>query len=329
MLKRLFSALVSAYRRPLVRLATSLAVLAILMVLLPLSALWDAVQQLSATSWILTVGVFMAAHVGGVVKWRLLIDARRGTLPFTHALRYYFAGLFANLFLPSMTGGDVVRAGLAARASQERSAVVVGSVVDRGLDVCALLVLIVAGGLLAPDALRPGDRVGLLVAAGGLAGAATVAAVLYRSRRASLSPRAATLLTKLRRGIRLVFESPGRVAVAFTLSLAIQTTFVLLSAFIGSAIGIEVGLGAWFFAWPLAKVSAMLPISIGGLGVREAALAVFLGRFGVAGASAVGLGLIWQTVVVAAALPGAAAYFFSRPQAAKLDDVSTSAPAHP
>lgn len=44
------------------------------------------------------------------------------------------------------------------------------------------------------------------------------------------------------------------------------------------AIGLEVSTSAWLLAWPLAKIVALVPASLGGIGVREVALAVFGGR---------------------------------------------------
>ena len=67
----------------------------------------------------------------------------------------------------------------------------------------------------------------------------------------------------------------------------------------------------WFIAWPLAKLSAMLPVSLGGLGVREAALALILARYGISFSHSVGLGLLWESVLVAGAAIGGIFYFLS------------------
>ena len=42
--------------------------------------------------------------------------------------------------------------------------------------------------------------------------------------------------------------------------------------------------GPWIFAWPLAKIIAVLPVSLNGLGLREATLAGFLAPFGASAA---------------------------------------------
>jgi len=58
----------------------------------------------------------------------------------------------------------------------------------------------------------------------------------------------------------------------------------------------------WLFLWPLATIAGLLPLTQGGIGVREAALAILLAPFGVAGAAAVAAGLAFQGVVIGGGL---------------------------
>jgi uncharacterized membrane protein YbhN (UPF0104 family) len=60
----------------------------------------------------------------------------------------------------------------------------------------------------------------------------------------------------------------------------------------------------WLFVWPLAKLSALLPISQGGIGVREAALVALLAPFGAPPVLTLVVGLIWETIIVATGLIG-------------------------
>ncbi|MCP3701412.1 MAG: flippase-like domain-containing protein, partial [Alteromonas sp.] len=91
---------------------------------------------------------------------------------------------------------------------------------------------------------------------------------------------------------------------ALALSLCIQSCFVLLNAFLGNDIGIMLPLGIWFFAWPLAKLTALMPISLGGLGVQELALTGLLKPFGVTPSQALAQALLWRGVFVATGLAG-------------------------
>jgi uncharacterized membrane protein YbhN (UPF0104 family) len=54
----------------------------------------------------------------------------------------------------------------------------------------------------------------------------------------------------------------------------------------------------------LAKLSAVLPVTQGGVGVREAALTALLVLFGVPAALAVAVGLVFEAVVITGGLIG-------------------------
>ena len=70
-------------------------------------------------------------------------------------------------------------------------------------------------------------------------------------------------------------------------------------------------MSVWFLAWPLAKLVALVPVSLGGIGVREAALAVFLTPFGVDAALAVAQSLTWEAVLIfSGMISGLAVNFF-------------------
>jgi uncharacterized membrane protein YbhN (UPF0104 family) len=57
-------------------------------------------------------------------------------------------------------------------------------------------------------------------------------------------------------------------------------------------------------AWPLAKLLAVAPVSVAGLGVREASLAGLLSQFGAEPAAVVAVGLLWQSILFAGGLLG-------------------------
>ena len=64
---------------------------------------------------------------------------------------------------------------------------------------------------------------------------------------------------------------------------AFMLAFVLafmLAVMLASGVGVEAPLEIWFFAWPLAKILAIAPVSLGGIGVREASLAALMAPFG-------------------------------------------------
>ena len=87
---------------------------------------------------------------------------------------------------------------------------------------------------------------------------------------------------------------------------------------VGAVAVVDAPTAAWFYAWSTAKIIAIAPISLGGLGIREAAMARLMEPFGVLPAKTVAIGLIWQTVLYASGLIGVMAQVVWKPSVAAL-----------
>ena len=170
------------------RLVGSLVALALVLWIVPVGDLLSALGRVPPLVWALALPLYLTLHLVGMSKWRLLVEAADGGLGVGPAIRCYYYGLFGNTFLPSVVGGDVVRAGLAVRLARNPSGVVLGSVVDRTLDVLALATVAGVGVLLLPRALDPESRRIFWVLLGGLAVAGIAAIVLLRATPAGRLP---------------------------------------------------------------------------------------------------------------------------------------------
>ena len=58
------------------------------------------------------VGVllYMAGQAVSSWKWQILLQPVRLDVPYLKVLAFYFTGMFFNLFLPTIVGGDAVKA---------------------------------------------------------------------------------------------------------------------------------------------------------------------------------------------------------------------------
>jgi uncharacterized membrane protein YbhN (UPF0104 family) len=294
---------VKSWRAAALRIGGSVVILALLFVFIPFQKLAIAIRSMSPTVWLALLCGYLGAHFIGIVKWRLTLRLSSARLSFVEAMRCYFAGLFGTLFLPSIVGGDVVRIGLAFRIAKNRTAVVLGSLVDRILDVLALAVVAGIGALLLPGALDPSSRriflvVIFAITTGGLVVLGAVAFVPWRL----LPFKIRRMLVRLRYAARSMASQSGYVLVSLLLGIVVQLCFVSLSAKIALACGLRVPFHVWLLVWPLAKILALLPITLGGLGVREAGLAALLAPFGVGAALSVAAGLAWESVIIAGGL---------------------------
>jgi uncharacterized protein (TIRG00374 family) len=307
--------------RMALRVGVSGIMVAALFLVLPREQIWSALAKVSLATLAAGVLIYLSLHLLGVMKWRLLVNLAGAGLDPVHAARCYYGGLFGNLFLPSILGGDVVRAGLAFGQARSRTGLVLGSILDRIVDVTALACIALIGALTLPDRLELVERKVVLPLAAAFILLALIAPVFWFMFPARRLPfKARRRVARLREAIRPILRQPQYVLVALVLGITLQTCLVLINVSLGKACGLEVPLAVWLFVWPLAKLSAVLPVTQGGVGVREAALAALFASFDVPAAMAVAVGLVFEAVVISGALisgPLALALGrFPRPQSA-------------
>ncbi len=280
------------------RLAIGIAILALLLVLLPRERIWAAIRSIPPALWLLVLAGYLAAHFLGMMKYRMMVNLGGAEFSYPQAAQCYFGGLFGTLFLPSIVGGDVVRVGVGLRMARHRAGFLLGSLMDRLMDVLALVLITAAGALLLPGELDPRSRRVFFLSVGAVTlGIAVAAAALAALPARRFSFRIRRKLARLRQAGRSMRRRPHVVAASLAGGVAVQSSFVLLTAVLGGACGLHLRLRVWFLAWPLAKLAALVPLSQGGLGVREAALAALLVPFGAPAALTVAVGLVWQTMI--------------------------------
>ena len=286
------------------RIGISAGVLALLFAFIPFHEVLSAMTRLGPAIWMLGLLGYLSMHLIGVVKWRLLINTAGAGLSFAQAARAYYAGLFGNTFLPSIVGGDVVRAGVAFKVARSKTALVLGSFIDRIQDFVGLLAVAGIGALLVPRALDPQSRQIFLVVAGvllllGLIGVVAIAMVPVRRFKFKLRRK----MVQVRRAIRAVWRQPSAVVIAFLLGMLLQSSLVVLNYWLGERAGIEIPLYVWLFVWPLAKMSGIAPTQ-NGIGVREAAQVALFAPFGVGAELALATGLVFEVIIITGGLVG-------------------------
>jgi uncharacterized membrane protein YbhN (UPF0104 family) len=301
-----------------IRLGVSAGAFAILLTIVPLESLLRALRSVSAGTLVSALLLFVAGHVVAAAKWRWLCDDTG--VPVRATLRAHFSGVIANLWLPSVVGGDVVRAGLIYRRASRPAVVAVASLVDRVIDSGGLLVLAALGALLVGLPSDGARDVIVAVVALAIAGAAAAAAGYWYVR-----SRATNRLRQVVQAFEFVVGRPSRVVAALALSVAVQATFIGVNLMLGRAVGVAAPVGVWLMAWPLAKLAALLPISVAGLGVREAALVVLMQPFGDSADSILAAGVLWQAVFMSGgALGWGVLALVPEPATAPVDELRVS-----
>jgi uncharacterized membrane protein YbhN (UPF0104 family) len=302
------------WRSPAVRLGGSALVLALLLTFVPFNQVWSAIKRIPPLLSLGLLFAYLGLHLLGVVKWRLLINLAGADLTFRQSVRCYYGGLFGNVFLPSLVGGDVVRAGMAFAVSRSKAAIVLGSLIDRTEDVIGLGGVAAMGALLLPRSLDPQSRKVFWAFGGALAVASALGVgILFRMPVRKFPFKVRRIMVKLRRAGRSMYGRPGRVLLCLCFGVILQVCQVAINSWLGEATGLNIAFGVWLFAWPLAKLSALLPVTQGGIGVREVALVGLLAPFGAPSVLTAAAGLVFEAITtIGGLIAGLIAFLIGR-----------------
>jgi glycosyltransferase 2 family protein len=306
------------------RWAAGLAVVGVLLYFLPMAPLRAAIERVPTSRFVLVLAGYLLAHALGIVKWRMVLNAAGAELDFATSAQCYTGGLFGTLFLPSIVGGDAIRLAVGVRRSPQPSAVLAGNVVDRFLDVSVQAGLVLFGLVLLPDSLpeQLEERAeGALVWVGVAAIVVLVAVfLLWKTLLRGRSIRFRRRLARVRHALRSVSRQTRVLVIGWVMGTCIQSAFLILTARLALYCGLNLPFRVWFFAWPLAKLAAVLPLTQGGIGVREAALVALLAPFGAPGSLVLAAGLVWEGVILAGGLvAGAVAFGLRRIETARAE----------
>jgi glycosyltransferase 2 family protein len=274
---------------------------------LPMGSLRRAFSAISVSRFLSMLAIYMFGIAIGSVKWHLVVNSSESDVPISVSVQAYTGGLFGALFLPSVVGGDAVRLAVGIPNSARPAAVVTGNFADRFLDLAALLTLVVVGFILLPGSLPSSlaispHRFWILYAFL----AAVIIAVLLQwvafRASAGFSERIRGILEQVQQATQALAKQPNRLVVCWLLGIVVQLTYLTVTMLLGAFCGVHLPFRVWLFAWPVSKLAALLPITQGGVGVREAALVAVLEAFGVAAAQGLAAGIASQAVIITGAL---------------------------
>jgi uncharacterized membrane protein YbhN (UPF0104 family) len=303
------------------RLCGSAVLLAVLAWRLDWRQVAAAFAHLNVALWLAAVAGYVALQAVSSARWRMLARVQGYDGPVSAFAAYYFIGMFFNLVLPTSVGGDVVRVWYLANRSGtgprqgRRMAALVCVMAERVNGVLVLVALACVSAMFSPTALPP--WIGGGVAAIGAAAVGAVAALPVLHQLFKKYPRVGDhpRLSHLRRllaGSLAYRHHPGMLFNVTALSAVVQVGNVVVVWLIGEALGLPVS--PWYYGVlvPLVTLLTLLPVSVNGMGLREAGTVLLLAPLGIAAADAVTLSFLTFAVYTAASLLGVFFYLFGR-----------------
>ncbi|MCA9753498.1 MAG: flippase-like domain-containing protein [Gemmatimonadetes bacterium] len=255
-------------------------------------------------------GVVLVGLALSGIRWKVLLAAAGVQLPFVRALQLYLVGYFFNFFLPTTVGGDVAR-GMGAAAWGPLSVVGASILVERLLGFACLLILGLTGSMRVEN-LAVARGVLLTASAAFLSGVAILLfAPLPEPRGEGRVARALAGLRRTALTVRGYGFHPGALGLGFLLSFGWQGGLVISNAWLSHGLGGVAPTGDLVALVPVVQAITMIPISFGGLGVREMGYEYFFRVSGHDPAGAVALGAAWLALTIIVAVLGGIVYLVS------------------
>ncbi len=296
-----------------IRAAVSLTILILLARRVDLSAVVPRWTPRTIGGLAAAAATLLAGHAVAAARWREVLLALDSAASYPSLLLYTLAGNFVGNFLPTAVAGDVVRVTRAGNDIASTETAFASTVIDRLSGWLVLPLMGIVGLVITPALRRDGHVRSLSIALClvSLAGLCVVLA-LAGSRRlgGKLHGRDGwtRFLGAVHFGIDKIRMHPLRGAKVLTFATAYQ--LVMVSGVWVASWALDLGVSPWAMLGvaPLVFIAQTLPLSIGGLGIREGAYSVLLAPLGVAKADAVGLGLALYALTILTSLIGAPAF---------------------
>ena len=300
--------LVSRRTHLVLRIAALVMLLALLFRMLDSSTTIAALARADAGLALIGIGIVQAQIILSSLRWKFTAGRLDLHLPLLRAAREYYVAAFLNQVLPGGVAGDAVRT--YRNRTQDESgetrwrASLRSVVLERAAGQIAFF-LIATTGLLAWPLVLPAsvpEDVEALVAVpiavfAGLAGIVAFAAV-RGPKRLRLA------LADLGPDIHEVFVRRGAWLCQAALSLTIVSSYIAVFVVAGAALGVTIPSIGWFTIVPLVLLAMLIPISIGGWGLREGAAAALFPLVGIDAALGLAVAILYGLTSLAGALPG-------------------------
>jgi glycosyltransferase 2 family protein len=306
-----------------VKVAITLGLIGFLLAKVGLKAIALQVISVGPGAFALSTTIILMLSLLGSIRWAIILNAMSNPLGRWQCWRLVMIGMFFNQTLPSSIGGDAVRIWLITRLGKPLRVGFVSVAVDRlfALVAVGVCVWVALPLLLTGPAADLAIFVSLMAVIGsiGLFGfdaaagwLSPLASRLAGKGLAAVAVRPINILRDLSRVFGLILRRPTEGVAVLTVSVVNQLSLGLVVYVIARALGVNVSLNDALLIFPLAMLLSMVPISLGGWGVREASMVWLFGTIGISTQEALGISVLFGLATTAAGLPGGLLWLLDR-----------------
>lgn len=284
------------------KLILSIGLLSLVLAKVDIESVFEILSK--ADPWLVLLWYSLVPGAICLTAWRWEILAPG--LSYGTAVKYTWIGVFFGHVLPGSIAGDIAKGvSLALKDSAARTGLAASIVAEKVIGLVALLLFFdIACGVVyvlygdAYTQIRHLAVLALVLSLLGAVGGVIAALVALRSDLFRAGKRGG-VLGRLAEGIgsaaRFYSNKPSLLGKAFLISLAIHLLNIVGTYLSFRALRVDGGLLLAAIVYPVLSMMLLIPISISGIGVRDATLAVLFTLFGLSAAS--GVALSWLALL--------------------------------
>jgi glycosyltransferase 2 family protein len=277
-------------------------------------------ETISSIYWLPLIVAFGFGHVDRLLmalKWRLLVKSQGLSVSVSDAVTTTYIGNFGGQFLPGGIGTDVVRIYLLRKLHLPAISVAASILLERLLGLYAhIVVALIALGVARLGVVSISDKLAwtiillfLVYTVGfSLSFAPWVEGLLETCNKRFPNSRYLHKALSGVRSYRLYRKNKATLVTFFFLSMLEVVIVILAFYFAAEAMALNISLVQLLVSVPLILILARIPVSIGGIGVFEAIVALFFVQFGESINHAAIYGFLMRVLQFFVLLPGAFLY---------------------
>jgi glycosyltransferase 2 family protein len=266
-------------------------------------------------------------------RWQMFLSVKHIQVPLKSLFSFYMVGMFLNNFLPGAVGGDVVKAADLYRLTKQGNFAISSVFLERFTGLVGLTIIGVFATILCFRSIES-----LVVMASVVCTALflfSVTLVLWceplmlwviRISDWLLPAVVGKKFASLYEALHSYKQHPKVMYKAVALSVVLQLMFALYYGLFAWQLGIDVDLAYFVLFLPAITLITMLPLSIGGLGVREALMVVLFAQVGVGSAEILSISLTVHVVNIGLSLFGGLIFALRKPVTHQVSSTLNQAP---
>jgi uncharacterized membrane protein YbhN (UPF0104 family) len=288
----------------LLKVAVSLILLLYALDRAGLDSIISSFKEMNTPLFFAAAAIFLTSLFFASIRWGLLITVDGGTNRFktSRLLALYLITAFFNRLLPGLVTGDAFRMYYLYKDTSSGTLSVGSVFADRYIGFTALISL---GLMVFPFV--AGNFKGTGIATAFLLIAFCFILISFSVFLFKIGDRFSTVRNFYDYAFSIK-KRPRIVLKAYLLSIGVHILGILSLFVISIAMGIRLSLWDFFLFVPIITTVTTIPVSISGIGVREATCIVLLGQAGVQPEKAFAISIAWFLSYVLGSLPGLIIY---------------------